>query len=162
MRLVTALRTFGYVGPVAVEDATYISGMHRDETDVPWYQSASVSSRSGSTGDFFELPLARKPGHVLARHCCGIAVAPPWAPSNAAQCSLSVRGWSSPRQSLRIFYPCAPSTRIPFSKPERYPRTSPTLTTSAYLACRSKRLCSCAARDRSPTASATTMGRSPF
>src|SRR5579871_4159516 len=44
----------------------------------------------------------------------------------------------------------------------RYAKVSSSVTTSAYFAFKSKRLCSCADRDRSPTASRTTMGRNPF
>src|SRR5207253_2341418 len=44
----------------------------------------------------------------------------------------------------------------------RYCSVSSNETTSAYLALRSNRLCSCAATERSPTASRTTIGRKPF
>src|SRR5262245_25477184 len=55
----------------------------------------------------------------------------------------------------------APSARLcPMVR--RYCSVSSSETTSAYLACRSNRLCSCAARERSPTASRTTIGRKPF
>ena len=44
----------------------------------------------------------------------------------------------------------------------KYASVASSDTTSAYLACRSNRLWSCAATERSPTASRTTMGRKPF
>ena len=43
-----------------------------------------------------------------------------------------------------------------------YCSVSSSPTTSAYFALRSNRLCSCAAAERSPTASRTTIGRKPF
>ena len=48
------------------------------------------------------------------------------------------------------------------SRTTRYSSVSSTNTTSAYLVCRSNRLCSCAGWERSPTASRTTIGRKPF
>src|SRR5262245_42082530 len=61
----------------------------------------------------------------------------------------------------RCGHDAAPSTRLcPIVR--RYCSVSSSETTSAYLACRSNKLCSCAATERSPTASRTTIGRKPF
>src|SRR5262249_16328507 len=66
------------------------------------------------------------------------------------------------RRSLRHSSdPCALYGLTLWPTVRRYCSVSSSETTSAYLASRSNRLCSWAAADRSPTASRTTIGRSP-